>query len=131
MTGLPFTVIALVADQLARFSARGTEKPMRYTTLSRRHFEQLQQRLAGRRLAARGFLVSSCGTGAPERRTCGLQLLLAQLRAVIRQAGLAALALDAAGRHLQLALALERLRAALQEAGRCPRGARACTLGPM
>src|SRR5690606_18053310 len=104
---------ALVAHQLARLGARGRETHA-VDDVVEPAFHQLQQRLAGRTGTARGCLVISAELALEHAVHAAQLLLLAQLHAVLGQA-LAALALDAAGRHLQLALAFEGLGAALQE----------------
>src|SRR5262249_45462418 len=76
--------------------------------------EEPQQVLTRRAGLARGLLVVVAELALEHAVHAAQLLLLAQLQAVVGQA-LAALALDAARRHRQLALVLERLDARLQE----------------
>src|SRR3569833_105213 len=103
----------LVADQLARFGTRSCEAHPVHNVVQTA-LEQLQQVLTGGTRAT-GSLGVVVGELTLEHAVHATQLLLlAQLSAVVRQA-LTALALDAARRHLELALALERLGATLEE----------------
>ena len=102
-----------VAHQLARFGARGGETHAVHDVVEAR-LEDLQQRLArGARTAGR-LLVVAAELALEHAVHAAQLLLLAQLQAIARHAR-AALALDAARRHFELALRLERLDAALQE----------------
>src|SRR6185437_14873193 len=76
--------------------------------------EQPQQVLAGGAGLACGFRVVVAELALEHAVHAAQLLLLAQLQAIVGQA-LAALTLDAAGRHAELALVLERLGAALEE----------------
>src|ERR1700733_2149142 len=103
----------LVRHQLARLGAR-CGKTHAVDDVVQPALQQLQQRLAGSAGAARRRLVVIAKLALEHAIHAAQLLLLAQLQTVVRQP-LAPLALDAAGGHLQLALALERLGAALEE----------------
>src|SRR5580658_10432303 len=103
----------LVTHQLPRLGARdGKAHPVDHVIETR--FQKLQQRLAGRAGTARGLLVVVAELPLEHSIHAAQLLLLAQLQPVLGQT-LLALALHTAGRHLELALRLERLRPALQE----------------
>src|ERR1019366_580923 len=101
---------SLVADQLAGLGTRGRETHA-IDHIVQTALEQLQQRGAG---AARGRMVIVAELTLEHAVHAAQLLLLAQLQTVIRQS-LPPLTLDAARGHLQLALALERLSAALEK----------------
>src|SRR5688572_8290714 len=103
----------LVRHQLARFRARGGEAhAIRHVVETA--LEQLQQVFTRGAGAARRFDVVVGELAFEDPIHAAQFLFFTQLQAVVGQA-LLALALDAARRHLELALALERLDAALQE----------------
>src|SRR5579864_7973438 len=103
----------LVAHQLARLGARGGEAHAVHDVVQAA-LEQPQQVLARGAGLARRFLVVVAELPLQHPVHAAQLLLLAQLRTVIGQA-LTALALDAARRHGELALVLERLDATLEE----------------
>src|ERR1700733_11837201 len=103
----------LVRHQLARLGAR-CGKTHAVDDVVQPALQELQQRLAGGPGAPRRGLVVIAKLALEHAIHAAQLLLLAQLQTVARQP-LAPLALDAAGGHLQLALALERLGAALEE----------------
>ncbi len=103
----------LVADQLARLVARRCEAHAIHHVVEPA-FQQLQQRRTGRAGPARSLDVVVAELSFKYPVHAAQLLLLAQLHAVVGQTT-AALALDAARRHFELALRLERLHAALQE----------------
>src|SRR5580692_3882639 len=103
----------LVADQLAGFGAGHGESHAVHHVVQAA-LQQLQQVLTRGAAAARSLFVIVAELALQDAVHAAQLLLLAQLRAVVRQA-LAALALDAAGGHLELALALQRLGTTLQE----------------
>src|ERR1700681_1283877 len=110
---LAVDVDRLVGNQLARLGARGGKThPVHHVVEPA--FEQLEQRLAGGAGSARRRLVVVAELALEHAIHAAQLLLLAQLQTVVGQP-LPPLALDAAGGHLQLALALERLGAALEE----------------
>ncbi len=76
--------------------------------------QQLEELLAGGTGAARRLLVIAAELALEHTVHAPQLLLLTQLQAVVGQP-LAALALDAAGRHLKLALGLKRLGTALEK----------------
>src|ERR1019366_2999820 len=104
---------SLVADQLAGLGTRGRETHA-IDHIVQTALEQLQQRLAGGSGAARGRMVIVAELTLEHAVHAAQLLLLSQLQTVIRQS-LPPLTLDAARGHLQLALALERLGAALEK----------------
>src|SRR6202521_4510463 len=103
----------LVAHQLAGLGARGGE-PHAVDHVVQAAFQKLQQRLAGRTGTACGLLIIVSKLTLQNSVHAAQLLLLAQLQPVFRQA-LLTLALYAARWHLELALRLERLDAALEE----------------
>src|SRR5688500_2572222 len=103
----------LVRDELAGLGA-GRREAHAVNDVVEASLEEAQQVLAGGSRAARGLRVVVAELALEHAVHAAQLLLLAQLHAVAREAR-AAVALDAAGRHLELALALERLDAALQE----------------
>src|SRR5258705_522688 len=118
----------LVAHELARLGARRGKAHAVHDVVEPR-FQELQQLLARGAGAARRLLVVATELALEHAVHAAELLLLAQLQAVIGQP-LPPLALDAAGRHLELALALERLGAALEkQVGALPAGKVGCTTG--
>src|SRR5712671_136764 len=115
----------LVAHQLARLSARrGKTHAVDHVVEPR--FQELQQLFARGTGAARRHLVIATELALEYAVHATELLFLAQLQAVVGQL-LPAFALDAAGRHLELALALERLGAALEkQVGALAAGKLAC-----
>src|SRR5262245_15049385 len=111
--GLAVHLDRLVRHELARLGA-GRREAHPVHDVVEAPLEEAQQVLAGRAGAARGLRVVVAELPLQDAVHAAQLLLLAQLHAVARQAR-AALALDAARRHLELALALERLDAALQQ----------------
>src|SRR6195256_3072298 len=102
-----------MAHQLARLGARGGKAHAVHDVV-KPALEQPQQVLAGGAAAARGFLVVVAELPLEHAVHAAQFLLLAQLQAVVGQAR-AALTLDAARRHGELAFVFQRLHAALQE----------------
>src|SRR5450631_656297 len=102
-----------MAHQLPCFGSRGGEAHA-IDHVIEPAFQKLQQGLAGGARPARSLLIVVAKLALEDAVHASQLLLLAQLQTVFREA-LFSLALDAARRHLELALRLERLHTALQE----------------
>src|SRR3989440_7558579 len=103
----------LMADQLARLGARGSEAHAIHHVVQPA-LEEPQQVLAGGAAPAGGFVVVVAELPLEYAVHAAQFLLLAQLQAVVGQAR-AALTLDAPRGHGELAFVFQRLDAALQE----------------